>query len=388
MNHLMTYNESIYGELSRLNPKRYKNDQKLAELFEEMKEDFEANGRDLRKVHIMDHKGDKIDFSNISIGDDAAITYIFGKYHPVTNNIHSGNQRVGNKEVKISYIPFEITLKKNELEKFFNTGRVNPLKIRVKVREFIKNPDYNPNIRDNIYKLGLKETEADRKKMREMHEVEDEFKASPDVAGKILKYFLKEYKEQYPDLTNKKNKGPMDVEDIRRGVAPVVKTFHVMSKDGKSLYVEIRKGDDEKSIRKIVSNMTEKEYDDYWKKNQQRIYKKSSEERQAKDKEFREAVRKVVRPLLDKHSIKPEITNVSWEKEPLSVKVYADGIVIEFMVKSNDKEALERRVKALSKEDFSPYKYKDYRLHDGFGDRKNEFWITIVLHTEGTGYYD
>jgi len=56
--------------------------------------------------------------------------------------------------------------------------------------------------------------------------------------------------------------------------------------------------------------------------------------------------------------------------------------------KSNDKQALESRVKALTKEDFGNYKFKNYRFHDGFGDRKNEFWITLVLDVEGTGYYE
>jgi hypothetical protein len=387
MKHIVSYNESIYGELSRLNPTRYKNDQKFAELFEEMKEDFEKNGRDLRKVHIIDHKGVKIDFNSISVGDDASITYIFGKYHPVLNNIHSGNRRIGNKRVKISYVPFEIVLKKNELEKFFGTGRINPTKVRVKIEEVIKNPDYNPNIRDNIERLGLRETEEDRKKMREMQKVGEEYKVSPDVAGKVLKFFMKEYKQQYPELTNR-NKGPMDIEDIRKGVPPVIKTLNIMSKDGKSLYVQIRKGEDEAAIRKLVSNMTEKEYDAYWKERQEKLYKKSSMEKQAKDKKFKDKVREAVRPLLDKHSIKPEIASSSFDNEPLSVKVYADGIVLEFRVKSNDKQALEKRVKELTKEDFTPYKFKDYRFHDGFGDRKNEFWIILFLEVEGTGYYE
>jgi len=45
-----SYNESLFSEISRLNPKRYKNDIKVSELFEEMKEDFLKYDKNLKKV--------------------------------------------------------------------------------------------------------------------------------------------------------------------------------------------------------------------------------------------------------------------------------------------------------------------------------------------------
>lgn len=47
MKHLKSYNESIFGDISRsIKPGRYENDTKLYNLFKEMEKDFIENGRD------------------------------------------------------------------------------------------------------------------------------------------------------------------------------------------------------------------------------------------------------------------------------------------------------------------------------------------------------
>ena len=57
MKHLKKYdpfvNESIFGDISRLNPERKKNDEKAEELIDEIIKDFEENNKDLKKVKII-----------------------------------------------------------------------------------------------------------------------------------------------------------------------------------------------------------------------------------------------------------------------------------------------------------------------------------------------
>jgi len=49
MKHLKSYNESIFGDISRLSKTRSNNDNKAIEIFKEIIKDFEENGMDLEK---------------------------------------------------------------------------------------------------------------------------------------------------------------------------------------------------------------------------------------------------------------------------------------------------------------------------------------------------
>jgi len=88
MKHLKSYNESIFGDISRLSKTRSNNDNKAIEIFKEIIKDFEENGMDLKKVKIIDSDSGRVfptikllrDGRSLDIGRNCQISYLFGKY--------------------------------------------------------------------------------------------------------------------------------------------------------------------------------------------------------------------------------------------------------------------------------------------------------------------
>ena len=302
MKYLKSYNESLYGEISRLNPNRLSNDEYAYDVFDEMKEDFEKYDRDLKKVKIIDDNGSIVKIgSSIDLGRNAKLFYLFGEYHPVNNDHHSGNNKAGNREIIIKFLPFSVVLKKNSLEKAFNTNRVSPLKVNMIDKKWVNNPIYNPNISGKI-KFNEEPTKREREMMVRLKEEENDVRISPDISGRIFKYFLKEFNVQYPKLKKGTIKGSTQIRDIQKDVEPTIKYIHVRNKDGVELTYSLRYGDNENEIRKMLYNMTRDEYDIFWKKRNNDLYKDSNDKREIeKDK-----VEKEINELIVKYDIKLE----------------------------------------------------------------------------------
>lgn len=139
MKHLKSYNESIFGDISRLSKTRSNNDNKAIEIFKEIIKDFEENGMDLKKVKIIDSDSGRVfptikllrDGRSLDIGRNCQISYLFGKYHPIYNDHHVGNAKAGKRLIKISILPFSIVFRKNSSEKMLNTDRIKSQKIEL-----------------------------------------------------------------------------------------------------------------------------------------------------------------------------------------------------------------------------------------------------------------
>jgi len=318
--------ESLYGELSRLNPKRYKNDVKVSSLFEEIKQDFIKNGKDLRKVSIRNSKDKNkfFDDGKLSIGRFDNLTYLFGKFHYVNNNVYSGNDYPGKRKIEISYTPFEILFKKNSLEKMFNVGRIRPLKITVTDTKIIKNPIYNPNITRN---LGFRNqpTEREREMMVRLKEEKDEYKISPDIGGKIIKYFIDEYNKQYPQLKKSKYKGSMSIDDIERGVPPTVEYIDFFNKYGDEIICDVRYGDDVQKLKKLLYNMTKEESDEYCKNKKNELYKDYNTEREKTKLEKREKIINNIKKSEFNKYIKDFDIRLYWDYFNVNVRITQDN---------------------------------------------------------------
>ena len=205
------YNESIRGGIQRsIDPYRKESDDKVLSLFKDIIEDYEKYN-DLKKVKIIDDGGTSISLDKVRIGKDYTLSYVFGKYHPVLRDIHSGNREAGDRRIKIKSIPFSVTIRKNELEKMFNTNRINLGKVKVEDIKTNHNYDRNPNIGNNaLFKEKI-----------------DEYNISSDIANQIFNYFINEFKSKYPDLDKSKYKGSMSIRDIERSVKTegIIDTF-------------------------------------------------------------------------------------------------------------------------------------------------------------------
>lgn len=381
MKHIKSYdqltNESIFGDIGRMNPKRYDNDKRFLKLYQEIIDDFNKYNQDLRKVAIINDKGKTITSHEINIGDKATLTYIFGKYHPVSNNIYTANTRAGNRRIKISYIPFSITLKKNELERFFGTKKINKRKIRVIDEKIIDNPEYNPNIIRNLGAFD-QPSESDRKKY---NTIKDEYYVSADVAGKLLKAFIEEYKKQYPDIKGV-YMNSMEISDVEAGIKPTLKHISVMSKDGKWLYMDLREGDDEKSIRNMLKNMTEEEYKKFSKKRDEKLY---GEKRKKDDKRKKFETTKwknKFTSLFEKYGIET-CPYGGGEKsfDKFEPRYYGYSISVEFYVnKDISEKSLDDKIKEMSiKEDFEGYSFEYYIDQDFY---KKTWYVRIMLEKD------
>jgi hypothetical protein len=369
------YNESILGEFSRLNPKRYKNDVKAATLFEEMQEDFEKYGRNLRKVKVL-KDNNKISFSRIELGTRGNLTYNFGKYHPTTNNIHTGNKRAGNRTISINYRPLVLVFKRNELERAFNTSIFKNTKIEVEEVRVIDNPIYNPNISRN---LGLHEspTKREREMMVMYKEIEDRYTISGDVAIKILNYFIKEYDKQYPQLTGT-YRGPMGIDEIEKGVSPTLYYIHGRDINGKEVTASFHKGDNEKDILNLMKSMTKEEFDKIDKEKKEKEYAPFYAKKKIESDVIKEACKNAITPLLKKYNL---------VEDNLEFRIYEDNIQINLIFNS-PKSAIQNKVKDLCSE-FPPipngefeYVYDHYHVSDGWRNDNLSFATIFLENTE------
>jgi hypothetical protein len=341
--------EGIFDDISRLNPERKANDIKFSELTQDIIEDFEANNKDLRKVKILDDGGTDISLDKIKIGKSYSFVYVFGKYHPVLRDIHTGNVENGDRRIKLSKVPFSFTIRKNELEKMFNTGRVNTGVCRVSDVKTTPNYDRNPNIGN--YRLH--------------NTKKDEYKISSDMANYIFTYFMEQYDTQYPELKGIKSKSSWDIRDIKKGVPVPTKFITVKGKDGDDLTLQLRKGDNEKEIRQKLSNMTKAEYEIYCKQKRDEIYADSNKKSKAEKEAMSEKISTVIKSL--GINLKSES---KWEPNGFSLQYYSYAMSIDF--KTNDMDVVEK-IKGIKDKGIDGFKFKNIRVSDGLGNSDMKF---------------
>jgi hypothetical protein len=243
-------NEGLIDSIMRIDPKRMESDKNAYKIYQDVIVDYQKY-KNLKKVKILDDKGSNISFEKIEIGKYYTLSYIFGKYHPVLRDTHSGNVEHGDRRIKLTSIPFSFTIKRNELEQMFNTSRINL------GRNVIE--DVTTTTLDGRYK-----------------ENKSRYVISSDMADNFYNFFINEFNVNFPELKTSKYKSSMSIKDIEKGLKPIIEYISVKSKDGKNLTTEIRLGDDENEIRKLISNMTEEEYDRYWKERNNKLYDPSS----------------------------------------------------------------------------------------------------------------
>lgn len=333
MKHLKKFNEGIFDDISRLNPKRLDSDNKFVDLTKDIIDDFEKNGKDLRKIKILDNEGNKkISLSRIEIGKYYNLSYVFGSFHSTYRNIGTANRKNWDRRIEISKIPFTLTLKKNELERAFRTDRVKFAYCRVKEINTTPNYDRNPNIGN----------------YRVHNEKEDEYRVSSDVANNLFKYFIDEFNIQYPDLKDGKYKGINQISDIEKGISPVLNYITVYSKYGDELIYNIRKGDNEDEIRKKLYNMTKAEYDAYCKEQNNKLYTpsriKSEENINLKKSQF---IKDIIEPL------NLNYYRADYDTKDYELRIYNESIKWEFKTVDTN---IETKLKNL------PNKYKDFKL--------------------------
>lgn len=341
-------NEGVLDNIARLNPERYENDKKFSNLIDDIKEDFEKYDKDLRKVKIIDDGGTSISLDNISIGKSYSLSYVFGKYHPVLRDVLSGNRENGDRRIKLSKVPFSFTIRKDELEKAFNTGRINPGRCRVVDTKTVPNYDRNPNIGNH----------------RRHNEVVDEYKISSDMSNYIFTYFIDEYDRQYPELKGTRYKSSWDIRDIKKGVPVTTKFITVKNKEGKNLTLELRKGDNEKELRKKVSNMTEEEYDAFYKKKRNEIYADSDKKQKEEEKATHEKVANTIKDL------GINLPSSQWEPNGFSLRYYGYGMSISF---STEDATIINKIKNIKDKKIDGFEFKDIHIKDGYLDAKRKY---------------
>lgn len=450
INNFKQFNENIIGDIARLNPNRKQNDDKFSKLIDDVIEDFNNNGKDLRKVHIIDDSEDnEISFSKIEVGKSYSFRYVFGKYHPVKRNLFSGNKENWDRRIKVVKIPFSLTLRKDSLEKFFRTKRLNlgysrvedevakkealeqtekliieKLKANInnsgshtnEILKHLKKQKFNPIgaylkinswddfsillilpenefLSDKIYSVYNYLTELEDKVSSEFYklnvsicdtdgEVDDncikadgyaihkprkeEYKVSADMANYLFNFFVKEYDKQYPDLKGIRNKNSMEISDIQKGVSPAVKFITVKSKDGKDLTYHLRKNEDEKEVRQRLSNMTEAEYEKYWKQRREEIYADSNKKSKQQEEQIKSKFDEVVNGL-----------NIEIEKDWKRVMVLGDYEVrIELATKQKDVDINKLPIP----KEFDGYNLKHKDARDSYDGKMK--WITILYEKE------
>jgi len=339
------FNENIIGDIARLNPDRKENDEKFSELIDDVIEDFNNNGKDLKKVHIS-IDDNEISFSKIEVGKSYTLSYVFGKYHPVKRNLFYANKEDWDRRIKIVKIPFWLTIKKNYLEKAFGTKRIGLGFCRVEDEIAIPNYGRNPNIGKYAVHVPKKV----------------EYEVSADMANYLFNFFVEEYDKQYPELKGIRNKNSNDILDIQSGVSPVVKYITVKSKDGEPLAWPLRKNENEKKIKQKLSNMSLAEYEKYLKQRQDEIYYYSNK----KSKEKEEQIKSKFGELISNLDIEIE---EDWEK----IRVLGDyGVKIVLATRQEDVDINKLPIP----EEFDGYNLKDKNMSSSFDGEKK--WITII----------
>lgn len=291
MKHIKTFEESIYGDVSRkLNPKRKENDAKAEEILSDILDDYDKYPN-LKKVKIMNEKGNTISFPQVRIGKEYKLHYIFGKYHPSYRDHHVGNREAFDRRVEINAIPFTINIKK----KYKFEDRVKLNKTTIKEIVILPNHGEGPhrnNVREKSYTI------------------------SADIANKVFNYFLDKYNEEYPELKDAEYKGSMTIRDVERGLKPTLRYGHTLDKNGHSVTFAIRDGDDVDAIKKMIKGMTKDEYDSYSKREDAEERKPWEEkEKVRKNKVIKDYIKKMYY-ICDKYSLVPEIDKYRYKSAP------------------------------------------------------------------------
>jgi ABC-type antimicrobial peptide transport system permease subunit len=245
-------NESIFGNVARLglgdrpNTKnkiagRQDDDNYAVEIYNDMINDFNKNGKDLRKVNMM---------------SDHHISYVFGEFDTIKNSPLSGNEKVGNKKITITYIPAKILVNRNSLEKTFGVSSGLKLaKGRIKIKEILENPNYAPNYHPDYKKtMGEDFTDSERNMMRMYDRKEEEFKITYDLAKDFCDYFLKEYNKQYPQLKNAKHRNTWSINEIEKGKKPTLGYVDVFDKNNNEIIYNYDDVKNKKKIENYIKN--------------------------------------------------------------------------------------------------------------------------------------
>jgi hypothetical protein len=245
-------NESIFGNVARLglgdrpNTKnkiagRQDDDNCAVEIYNDMIKDFDKYGRDLKKVMMM---------------SDTRMSYVFGEYDKIYNSPMTGNERVGNKKVTITYIPAEVLLKRNSLEKTFGVSSGLKLaKGRIEITEILENPNYSPNYHPGFEKTMRRDfTDSERNMMRMYDRKEEEFKITYDLAKDFCDYFLKEYNKQYPQLKKAEHKNLWSIGEIEQGKKPNLGYVDVFDKNHNEIIYGYDDVKDKKKIEKYIKD--------------------------------------------------------------------------------------------------------------------------------------
>lgn len=357
MEYLRNYNdylnESILGDISRLNPDRKKRDEKAQQLVDDILEDFKKHDKDLKKVSIIDDGGNSINFNEIRIGKQYTLSYVFGKFHPVLRNLSTGNKGDFDRRVKVTNVPFFLKLKKNQLERYFKAKRIKLSQTRIEDTKSTPNYSHNPKVKGQKHRWEVKE---------------DRYRVSYDIVLPLFKYFVKEFNNQYPDLKDGKFKGYDSIRDLKHGIKPTKKWIHVKSKDGKDLSYDLKVGENERKIRKKLSKMTRSEYDDYWKEKQKKLHKPLENKRN----KLKEKWSKKINSLLKDNGINLEIRN-KWEPYGFSLSPINEySFRLQFQSKDDQ---LEKKVRNFIKEDLSPYKLEHWNVKEGYSKDGTYFAI-------------
>lgn len=245
-------NESLFGNIARLGVGsrkdtkgkllgRQDDDNFAIEIYNEMVKDFEANGKDLKKVMMMgDHK----------------IHYVFGPYDKINNSPMTGNKQVGNKDITVTYIAPELLLKPNSLEKHFGVSRGLKLaKGYMQIEEWVENPDYNPNYHPDFKTMmGGRMSDSERNMMRMYDVKEERFNITYDLAKDFVDFFKKEYNKQYPELKKAKYRNLMSIGEIEKGKKPNLGYVDEFDKNHKEIIYPYDDLKDKKKILNYIKN--------------------------------------------------------------------------------------------------------------------------------------
>lgn len=363
MEYLRNYNdylnESVLGDISRLNPDRKKRDGKAQQLVDDILEDFKKHDKDLKKVSIIDHGDNSINFNEIKIGKQYTLSYVFGKFHPVLRNLSTGNKGDFDRRVKITNVPFFLKIRKNQLERHFRTKRVKLSQTRIEDTKSTPNYSHNPRVKGQEHGWEVKE---------------DRYRVSYDTVLPLFKYFIKEFSNQYPGLKGGKYKGYNSIRDLKHGINPTKKWISVKSKDGKDLSYDLKIGENESDVRKKLSGMTRVEYDDYWKEKQKELYKPIEKKR----KELKEKWSKKIDTLLKNNDINLEVRN-KWEPYGFSLSPINEyNFRLQFYSKDDQ---LDKKVRNFIKEDLSPYKLENWNVKEGYS-KDGTYFAHLIYDTQ------
>jgi hypothetical protein len=268
-------------------------------------------------------------------------------------------------------------LKKNELERAFNTSRFRNANIEVEEVRVIDNPIYNPNISRNL-DLHERPTDREREMMVRYKEIEDRYTISGDVAVKILNYFIKEYDKQFPQLTGV-YRGPMQIDQIERGVSPTLDFIHGYGIDGKEITTALHKGESKKDLLKLMKTMTAKEFEKMRREKEDKEYEPYYAKEKIKKETIRESCKNVITSLLKKYNLIIE--------DALEFRIYDDRIQINFRI-NKPKSAIDSKIKDLCAEiqpitnEKYEYVYKNFYTSSGWKDDNLTFATIELENTE------